>query len=212
VTLAVVERGEILMPLAADSIRRLTRAVIGARVFQGLLFCFVLVHNLSAALRDVGYRNPRALMWLTLGVIVAVGTLGTYYRSRFGRVEPPKRSLSQQVVRGTAIGLLFGALLMAIVVLAGEREDWPALSGARPVDILWLLASTATSMSLANSRGERLGWMLPMMASAWLLVTLVVPAFQPYRAVGHAGMAAALVVTAVQLHLFVVRGFRHAQV
>jgi hypothetical protein len=52
----------------------------------------------------------------------------------------------------------------------------------------------------------------PLVASALLLVTLVVPALQPYRALGHAGMAAALVITAVQLHLFVVRGFRHAHV
>jgi hypothetical protein len=53
---------------------------------------------------------------------------------------------------------------------------------------------------------------VPLVASLALLVTLVVPALQPYRALGHAAMAAALVVTAVQLHLFLVRGFRHAHV
>jgi hypothetical protein len=156
-------------------------------------------------LKDVGDPNPRLRMWLTLGAILAAATLGTYYRWRFGRVEPPTRSLSRQVVRATAFALLLMAIPMAILVVARE-------AGARPMDLIWLLLSAGTATSLATSRGERLGWVVAMLASAGLLVTLVVPALQPYRALGHAGMAAALVVTAVQLHLFVVRGFRHAHV
>jgi hypothetical protein len=66
------------MALTAEPIRRLTRAYIGARVYQGLLFCFVLLHNLNAVLRDVGYLSPRVQLWLTLAVMVAAGTLGTY--------------------------------------------------------------------------------------------------------------------------------------
>jgi hypothetical protein len=193
------------MTLTADPVLRLTRAYAGARVYQGLLFCFVLVHNLTAVLREVGYPNPRLQMWLTLAVLVAAGTLGTYCRWRFGRVEPQKRSLAQQVVRATVFALLLMTLFVAIVVGARQVD-------ARPMDLVWLLLSAGTATSLAISRGERLGWVTPLLASALLLVTLVVPALQPYRALGHAGMAAALVVTAVQLHLFVVRGFRYAHV
>jgi hypothetical protein len=94
-----------------------------------------------------------------------------------------------------------------IAIFAAGRE-----AGARPMDIALLLLSAGTARSLATSRGERLGWVVPLLASLGLLVTLVVPALQPYRALGHGGMAAALVVTAVQLHLFLVRGFRHAYV
>lgn len=201
------------MALAADSIRHLTRAYIGARVYQGLLFWFALVQNIKAVLIDVGYANPRMQMWLTLGAIVAAATLGTYYRWRFGRVEPPKPPRSHRlfedfkygVVGATALALLTIAGVMVIFV--GGRE-----AGARPMDLALLLISAGTATSLATSRGERQGWVLPLLASAGLLVTLVVPALQPYRALGHAGMAAALVVTAVQLHLFLVRGFRHAHV
>jgi hypothetical protein len=193
------------MALAADSVRHLTRAYIGARVYQGLLFWFALVQNITAMLKDVGDPNPRLRMWLTLGAILAAATLGTYYRWRFGRVEPPTRSLSRQVVRAMAFALLLMAIPMAILVVARG-------AGARPMDLIWLLLSAGTATSLATSRGERLGWVVAMLASAGLLVTVVVPALQPYRALGHAGMAAALVVTAVQLHLFVVRGFRHAHV
>jgi hypothetical protein len=81
----------------------------------------------------------------------------------------------------------------------------------RPIDLIWLLLSAGTVTSLAISRGEPLGWVLPLLASLGLLATLLVPTLQPYRALGHAAMAAALVVTAVQLHLFLERGFRHAQ-
>jgi len=193
------------MALSADSIRHLTRALIGARVYQGLLFCFVLAHNLALVLIDVGYPNPRLQLWLTLGAIVAAGTLGSYYQWRFGRVEPQRPSLSQQVARGTLFALLLMATLHTVVVVAREAD-------ARPMDLIWLLLSAGTLTSLVTSRGERLGWVIPLLASLGLLVTLVVPALQPYRALGHASMAAALVVTAVQLHLFLVRGFRHAHV
>lgn len=191
--------------MTADPIRRLTRAYAGARVYQGLLFCFVLVHNLAAVLRDTGYWNPRLQIWLTLAVIVAAGTLGTYCQWRFGRVEPQRPSPLRQVVRGTAFALMAVTMFVAIV-LAAEQ------TGARPMDFIWMLLSAGTAWSLAASRGERLGWLLPLLASTLLLATLVVPLLQPYRALGHAGMAAALVVTAIQLHLFVVRGFRHAHV
>ena len=90
------------MALAADSIRQLTRAYIGARVYQGLLFCFVLLHNVRAVLSDIGYSNRRLHMWLTLGAIVVGGdTRELYCRWRFGRVEPQKDSLARQVLRGT---------------------------------------------------------------------------------------------------------------
>ena len=191
--------------VAADPIRRLTRAYIGARVYQGLLFCFVLVHNITVVLREVGYLTPKVGLWLTLAVIVAAGTIGTYCQWRFGRIEPQRPSLARQVVRGTIFALLLMTMFVAIVL--GAREV-----GVRPMDLVWLLLSAGTAMHLAMSRGEHLGWVTPMLASAMLLATLVVPALQPYRALGHAVMAAALVVTAVQLHLFVVRGFRHASV
>jgi hypothetical protein len=193
------------MPVAADAIRRLTRAYIGARVYQGLLFCLVLVHNITAGVTDLGYRDPRLFMWLTLGAIVAAGTLGTYYQWRFGRVEPPRRSVRQQVVRGTMFALFLLVIFPAVVLVAEA-------TAARPRDLIWWLLSTGTAASLATSRGDRLGRMVPLLASLALLATLVVPAMQPFRALGHAGMAAALIVTAVQLHLFVVRGFRHAHV
>jgi hypothetical protein len=201
------------MAVAADSIRRLTRAYIGVRVSQGLLFWFALVQNIKAALTDVGYPNPRLQMWLTLGAVVAAATLGTYYRWRFGQVAPPRPAPSGRpfedfkygVIGATALALLTIAGVMVIAV--GGRE-----AGARPMDLALLLLSASAATSLATSRGERLGWMLPLLASAGLLVTLVVPALQPYRALGHAGMAAALVVTAVQLHVFLVRGFRDADV
>lgn len=200
------------MAMVADSIRRLTRAYVGAAVYQGLLFWILLMHNIKAALTDLGYLNRSLTIWLTVGAIVAAATLGTYYQWRFGRVEPPKPSLSRQVLRATAFaGLLIGTF-MAMVVVAGEAEDWRALSGARPMDLVGLFLSAGAAWSLATSRGERLGWVVPLLASAGLLITLVVPALQPYRAMAHAGMAAALVVTAVQLHLFLVRGFRHAHI
>src|SRR5687767_2287207 len=104
------------MALDPDPIRRLTRAYIGARVYQGLLFCFVLLHNLTAMLRDAGYASPRLQIWLTLTVIVAAGTLGTYCQWRFGRVEPRKPSLARQVIRATVFGLILMTMFVAIVV------------------------------------------------------------------------------------------------
>lgn len=86
------------------------------------------------------------------------------------------------------------------------------LTIARPGDLLWLLLSAGAATSLATSCGERLGWVVTLLASAGLLATLILPTLEPYRALGHAGMAAALVVAALQLHLFLVRGFRHAQI
>jgi hypothetical protein len=200
------------MPVSAESIRRLTRALIGARVYQGLLFCFVLVHNVAPVLITIGYPNPRLQMWLTLCAIVGAGTVGSYYQWRFGRVEPQRPSLPRQVGRATVLALLIVVAVMAIVALAGKNEDWPALSGARPMDLIWVMLSAGTAMSMAISRGERMGWVVPLLASLGLLLTLVVPTLQPYRALGHAVMAAALIVTAIQLHLFLVRGFRLAHV
>ena len=191
------------MALAADSIRHLTRAHIGARVYQGLLFCLVLVHNISVVLTDTGYSNPRLHMWLTAGAIVCVGTVGTYCRWRFGWVEPQKPSLVRQVLRGAAIAVLLIGAFIAIDMVARQAD-------ARPIDFVWLLLSAGTAATLAKSRGERLDWVVPLLSSLVLLATLVVPALQPCRALGHGAMAAALVVTAVQLHLFLERGFRHA--
>src|SRR5207253_8296516 len=102
------------------------------------------------------------------------------------------------VVGATAVVLLMMAVVIAIFV-SGRA------AGARPMDLALLLVSAGTAMSLATSRGERLGWLVPLLASAGLLLTLVVPALQPYRALGHAGMSAALVVSAVQLTFFLVR-------
>jgi uncharacterized membrane protein YeaQ/YmgE (transglycosylase-associated protein family) len=195
------------MAVAADSIRHLTRAYLGARVYQGLLFCFVLVHNVSAMLRDVGYRNPRLQLWIMLATIVSVGTVGTYFRWRFGRAEPPRKSLSAQVVRGTAFAL-FLMVVPLIVLVAGETATRHLFTR----DFIWLLLSSGTLASLAMSRRERMGWLLPVLAILGLVGTLVVPSLQPYRALGHGGMATALVVMAVQLHLFLERGFRHAQI
>ena len=193
------------MALAADSIRHLTRAHIGARIYQGLLFCFVLLHNVRAVLLDLGYSNRRLHMWLTLGAIFAVATLGTYCRWRFGWVEPQKDSLARQVLRGTAIAVLLVGTFIGIDLAA-----WVA--GTRPIDLAWMVVSAGTALRLSNSRGDRLGWGVPLLAAVGLMATLIVPALQPYRALGHGAMAAALLVTAVQLHLFLERGFRHAHV
>ena len=198
-------RRECPMILAAESIRHLTRAHIGARVYQGVLFCFVLLHNVRAVLIDLGYQSPRLHMWLTLGAIISVATLGTYCRWRFGWVEPRKRSLGRQVSRGIVFAVLLIGTFIAVNVVARELA-------LRPTDLVWLLLSGVTATTLATSRGERLGWLVPLLASLVLLATLAVPALQPYRALGHAAMAAALVVTAVQLHIFLERGFRHAHV
>jgi hypothetical protein len=171
------------------------------------------VQNVNAALTDLGYLNPRLWVWLTAGAIVAAATLGTYYRWRFGRVEAPRPRASRRLFEDFKYGVV-GATAMALVTMAAVIAIFAAgrAAGARPLAIALLLLSAGTATSLANSRGERLAWVLPLLASLGLLVTLVVPALGPYRALGHIGMAAALVVTAVQLHLFLVRGFRHAHV
>jgi hypothetical protein len=199
------------MSVAADSIRQLTRAYLGARVYQGLLFWFVLVHNINMALINVA--SPRLRMWLAVGAIVSAATLGTFYRWRFGRVEPPRPAPSRRPFEGFKYGV-FGATALALLVLAavlvffiGGKEI-----GARPIDLAWLLTSGSTAVSLARSRGERHAWLLPVLASSGLFATLVVPALQPFQSGSHAGMAAVLVFEAVQLHLFLVRGFRHAHV
>ena len=201
------------MDVTADSIRHLTRAYIGARVYQGLLFWFVLVQDIKAALTDLGYVSPRLRIGLTLGAILAAATLGTYYRWQFGRVEAPRPRPSRRLFENFKYGVVGATaftvftLAAVIAIFAGGREV-----GATPMDIALLLLSAGTATSLASSRGERLGWVVPLVASLGLLVTLVVPALQPYRALGHTGMAAALVVTAVQLHVFLMRGFRLAHV
>jgi hypothetical protein len=78
------------------------------------------------------------------------------------------------------------------------------------MDLALLLLSGGLAMSLAASRGDRRARVVPAVASAVLLLTLVVPVLRPFQVVGHLGMAAALVVTAIRLHLFLARGFRHA--
>ena len=197
------------MAMAADSIRHLTRAYIGARVFLGLLFWWALMHNIYAVMKIIGDPNPRLRLWLDLGAVVTAATLGTYYQWRFGRVEPPRPSLWDRpfqefrygVVGPTALGLL----LLAALVLGAE-------AGARPRDLLWVMISGATAMSLAASRGDQRARLMAGAVAAMLFATLVAPALRPFQVVGHLAMAAVLVATAVQLHLFLVREFRHAHV
>ena len=210
---AGVAREEGPVTVAAEPIRQLTRAFIGARVYQGLLFWFAMAHNVKAFLVDVGYPNPTVQIWLTLGAFVAAATMGTYYRWRFGRVEPPRPARSRRPFEDFTYGVIGATVLvlLSIVVVVAIFAAGRA-SGAKPIYLAGLLLSAGTAWSLASSRGERLAWVTPLLASAVLLVTLVMPALQPYRALGHGAMIAALVVTAVQLHLFVVRGFRHAHI
>jgi len=197
------------MAMAADSIRHLTRAYIGARVYQGLFFWWALVQNIHAVLMIVGEPNPRLQMWLLLGAIVAAATLGTYYRSRFGRVEPPRPSPFARPFQGFKYGVV-GATGLVLLVIA--VFIFGAMAGARPRDLGLVMLSGATAMSLAASRGDQRGRVMAVAASAVLLATLVVPDLRPYQLVGHLAMVAALVVNAVQLHLFLVREFRHAHV
>lgn len=197
------------MALAADSIRHLTRAYIGARVYQGLLFWWALMQNIHAVLKIVGDPDPRLRMWLTLGAVVAAATLGTYYRWRFGRVDPPRPSPWDRPFQGFRYGVV-GATALGLLVIAVFL--FGAEAGARPIDLGLAMLSGGTAMSLAASRGDHRGRVMAAAASALLLATLVVPVLRPYQVVGHLGMAAALVATAVQLHLFLVREFRHAHV
>ena len=201
------------MAVAADSIRHLTRAVIGARVYQSVIFWFALAHNIKAFLVDVGYPNPRVQIALTLGALVMGGAVGSYFQWRFGKVEPPRPARSRRPFEDFKYGVIGATALVALTLVAlvgifGLGRE----AGAKPVHLAGLLFSAGTAWSLASSRGDRLGWVVPLVASTLLLVTLVVPALQPYVALGHAGMAAALIVTAIQLHLFVVRGFRSVHV
>lgn len=201
------------MAVAADSIRHLTRAVIGARVYQSVIFWLALAHNVKAFLVDVGYPDPAVQIGLTFGALVVGGAVGSYFQWRFGRVEPVKAGRSRRpfedfkygVIGATALVLL---TLVALIAIFGFGRE----AGAKPVHLAGLLISAGTAWSLASSRGEPFGWLIPLLASTLLLATLVVPILQPYLAIGHAGMAGALIVTAIQLHLFVVRGFRSAHV
>lgn len=197
------------MALAADSIRHLTRAYAGARVYQGLIFWLALVLNINAVVKAVGDPNPRLIMWLILGAIVAAATLGTYYQWRFGRVEPPRPSPWARPFQGFRYGVV-GATALVLLVIA--VFVFGAEAGARPRDLVLVMFSGGVAMSLATSRGDRRGHVMAAAAAAVLLATLVVPVLRPYQVVGHLGMAAALVATAVQLHLFLVREFRHAHV
>jgi hypothetical protein len=197
------------MAMAADSIRHLTRAYIGARVYQGLFFWWALVQNIHAVLKIVGDPNPRLQMWLLLGAVLAAATLGTYYRWRFGRVEAPRPSPWDRPFQGFKYGVV-GATALVLLVIA--VFIFGAMAGARPIDLGLVMLSAATAMSLAASRGDQRGRAMAVAAAAVLLATLVVPVLRPLQVVGHLGMVAVLIASAVQLHLFLVREFRHAHV
>jgi hypothetical protein len=197
------------MAVAADSIRRLTRAYLGARVYQGLVFWLALVLNVNAVVKAVGDPTPRLQMWLFLGAVVAAATLGTYYRWRFGRVEPQRPSPWDRPFQGFKCGVV-GATALVLLVIA--VFVFGAQAGARPRDLGLVMLSGGTAMSLAASRGDRRGRVMAAAAAAVLLATLVVPVLRPFQVVGHLGMATALVASAVQLHLFLVREFRHAHI
>jgi hypothetical protein len=197
------------MAVAADSIRQLTRAYLGARVYQGLIFWWALAMNVNAMVKAVADPNPRMQMWLFLGAVLAAATLGTYYRRRFGRVDPPRPSPWDRPFQGFKYGV-FGAT--ALVLLAFGAFVFGVELGVRPQDLGLVLLSGATAMSLAACRGDRQGQVMAAAAAALLLATLAVPVLRPFLVVGHLVMAAALVATAVQLHRFLVREFRHAHV
>lgn len=197
------------MALAAASIHNLTRAYVGARLYQGLIFWLALVLNIYAVVKAVGDPNPRLQMWLILGGIVAAATLGTYYRWRFGRVEPQRPSPWDRPFQGFKYGVV-GATALVLLVIA--VFVFGAAAGARPRDLGLVLLSGSTAMSLAASRSDRQAKGMAAAAAAVLLATLVVPVLRPFQVVGHLGMAVALVATAVQLHLFLVREFRHAHI
>lgn len=197
------------MAVAAESIRQLTRAYLGARVYQGLIFWWALAVNINAAVKVVVHPSPRAQMWLFLGAVVAAATLGSYYRWRFGRVDPPRPSVGDRPFQTFKYGV-FGATALVLAVIA--VFVFASEAGARPRDLGLVMLSGATAMSLASSREDRHGQWIAGAAAVVLLATLVVPALHPFRLLGHLGMAAALVANAVQLHRFLVREFRHAHV
>jgi hypothetical protein len=203
------------MAVAADSIRQLTRAYLGARVYQGLIFWWALALNINAVIKAVTDPSPRAQMWLFFAAVVAAGTLGSYYRWRFGRVEPPRPSLWDRPFQTFKYGV-FGAtalalLVITVFVLAAEGGLF-ADGGVRPGDLGLVMLSGATAISLATSRSDRPGQWLAAAAAAVLFATLVVPVLAPLQVSGHVFMAAVLVFNAVQLHLFLVREFGHAHV
>lgn len=197
------------MAVAAESIRQLTRAYLGARVYQGLIFWWALALNINAAIKTVVDPSPRAQMWLFLGAVVAAATLGSYYRWRFGRVEPPRPSPWDRPFQTFRYGVV-GATALALLVIA--VFIFAAEAGARPKDLALVMLSGATAMSLANSREDRHGQWMAAAAAVGLFATLMVPALTPFQLLGHLGMAGALVANAVQLHRFLVREFRHAHV
>ncbi len=197
------------MAVAADSIRRLTRAYLGARSYQGLIFWWALAINVNAAIKAVIDPGPRAQMWLFLGAVVAAATLGSYYRWRFGRVEPPRPPLGDRPFQTFKYGVV-GAT--ALVLLGMAVFVFAAAAGARPQDLAIVTLSAATAMSLASSREDRAGRWTAAAVAAVLLATLVVPALSPLQVAGHLAMAGVLAANAVQLHLFLVREFQHAHV
>jgi hypothetical protein len=201
------------MTLAADSIRRLVQAHVGARRYLGLLFWYVLAQNINGMLTGAGYGTTRVRMWVLGSAILAGATWGSYHQWRFGRVEPQKPDPWRRSFGEFMYGIL-GATVFVVVAFASVVAVF-ALGrgvGTRPRDIGFLIVSMFLAISLARSHGERLGWVLPLLASAGLLATLIVPVLQPYRVVGYAGMTAALIIGGIQLHLVLTHGLRHAQI
>jgi hypothetical protein len=197
------------MAATADSIRQLTQAYLGARVFQSLVFWWVLAVNINAILKAVAGPNPRVQMWLFLSAVLAAATVGTYYRWQFGRVEPSRPATWDRPFQGFKYGVV-GATALVLLVIA--LFVFAAEAGARPQDLGLVMISGATAMSLAASRGHHEGQVMAAVAAIVLLATLVVPLLRPYLVVGHLVMVAALVANAVQLHRYLVREFRHAHV
>ena len=207
------------MPVTADSMRRLIRAYSAAHLYQGLIFCLALAHNVNGLLAGTGHGSPRTGAWIMVGAIVSAGTVGSYYRWRFGhmtRRQPdvamrPVQRLLYSFARAAIIVLGLNALILLaaliLPIVAGGRTI-----GVKPAEMGWLMASAWVATSLARSRGEHFAWLVPLLGTAALLATLMVPALQGYRAVGHAAMVSALIVTAVQLHRCLVREFRNAEV
>jgi len=191
---------------------RLVRAHVGARTYQGLFFWLAFAHNVNGIIAGTGYGGGRVRMWITLGAIVFAATVGSYYQWRFGRVEAPRPSERERWYEVTLWGLIGAATLIVGLVVMMAAVGIARRLGVKPIDSAWVIVSAATAMSLARSRGDRYGWLVPLLATSTLLATSFIPALQPYRAVGHAAMAAALIVTAVQLHRFLLREFNGAQV
>jgi hypothetical protein len=197
------------MASAADSIRHLTRAYLGTRVVQGLVFWWVLMLHVHAVSTAYVGPDPRLQIWLLVAAVLGAATMGTYYRWRFGRVDPPRPSPWDRPFQGFRYGVVGATalvlLVIAVFVLAAD-------AGAPPRDLGLVMLSGGTALSLANSLGSREGQAIAVGAAVVLLATLVVPDLRPYQVVGHLAMAAALVTTAVQLHRFLAREFQHAHV